>query len=122
MTEALNLKQKLTALRAQLRHQSLDDVERMLNHCKGTGITPALVEACLRSNRTLAVHSDTWKEKLEASNPKLKVKTTREIRGGEFILIDNGINHMILVEARALQRMVEDLLNYIEAKKIEDKP
>lgn len=123
MTEPTNtLKAKLKALRAQVLHSAPDDIERMLNAVKGSGITPALIEACLRTNRGLVVHSESWRDKLIDSNPKLKVLLPREVRGGASVLIDNGVNHMMLVEVRALQRMVEDLLNYMEVKKIEDKP
>lgn len=118
----MNLKTKVEALRKQLLHRSIDDVERMLNATKATGITPALVEAAKKTSRYLVVHSDSWKEKLQTSNPGLVCKLPSEVRGGELVLIDNGVNHILLTEARALQRLCEDLLNYIEVKKIEDKP
>lgn len=117
-----NLKAKTKALRAQVRHSAPEEIERMLNATRATGITTTLIETCLRSNKILVVHSESWKQKLQDEHPKLLVKLAREVKGGDPVLIDNGLNLVMLRELRSLQAMCEDLLNYIEVKKLEDKP
>jgi hypothetical protein len=114
------LRDKMNKLRAATKSAHLDSIERMLNASKGLGTTPRLVEKAIQSNLTLIVHSEPWADKLREANPGLKVRTFNSVVGGEPVLIDNGVNWLLLREAQALLKLSEDLLNWMEHKKIGD--
>jgi hypothetical protein len=111
-------KKKATELRHRINARVLDDLERMLNASKGAGTTTALIDQAKRLNIPLIVHSNAWAENLIAENAGLRAKHFSSHIGGEKVLIDNGVNWLLLKEAQALRKMSEDLLNRLEQEKI----
>lgn len=113
--------EQIAELRKRINTPVLDHLERMLNASKGAGTTTLLVDAAKRQNVTLVVHSEEWAEKLRDKSPTLDAVPYTSSIGGRRVLIDNGVNWLLLREAQALRRMTETLLNTIEAQKIKPK-
>lgn len=110
-------KKKASNLRTRINSRLLDDLERMLNASKGAGTTTALVDQAKRLNIPLVVHSRDWADKLTREHG-IKSRHYTEHVGGERVLIDNGVNWLLLKEAQALRKMSEDLLNRLEQEKL----
>jgi ABC-type nitrate/sulfonate/bicarbonate transport system ATPase subunit len=110
----------MNLLRDRVNTRTLDNIEHMLNKSKGLGTTPMLIEKCVGTGMTLVTHSEDWAMKLMDSNPHLRAKPFDQIHGAERVLIDNGVNWLLLREAQALRRLSEDLLNWMEHKRIGD--
>lgn len=115
-----NLKERIKVLRESINLPTLDQLELMLNRTKGTGTTNALVKAAIDQNITLVTHSEEWADKLRQEHPKLPACSITAVRGGERVLIDNGVNWLLLKAAQKIRRQAEDLLNYMEQKKIKE--
>jgi Mrp family chromosome partitioning ATPase len=112
-------REKLQALRGQVNRPYLDQLERLMNASKGAGTTTALIDQAKRKNLTLVVHTEDWAEKLRSSFG-VKAQAFSVPVTGQTVLIDNGVNWVLLREAQALRKMIEDVLNHIEVKPRKD--
>lgn len=108
-----NLKDKVKELRRIINLAHLDQLERMLNASKGAGTTTALVEIAKKRNLLLITHTAQWAEQLKETHGIEALPFTSPV-GGRTVLIDNGVNWLLLREAQRLRRLTEDLLNDLE--------